>query len=327
MRGIVRGASIVALAIAVDIALAPRVALGEPTHNAAMAEALFREGRELVRAGHYAEACPKFAESQRLDPGTGTLLNLASCYEAISKYASAWGLYREVEALAAREGHRERERFAVTRAKDLESKFGHVTISVEKPAKDLVVSSDGEPLREASWGSAIPMDPGTHVISAAAPGRAPFQKSVEVAALVVVPVRIPELAPAPGPPPPEAATEPKKSVVAPETEAPPPRASVWRPVGWAAVAVGGAALAAGAVAGLVAMSKNEDANANHCNPRDCDARGVELLDSATTIGNLSTGLFIGGAVVAAAGVILVLTAPSAHRTDAAARWPFGPAVF
>ena len=58
--------------------------------NKATAEALFTEGRALATSGKCAEAIPKFQASQKLDPGVGTLLNLAECYEQVGKTASAW---------------------------------------------------------------------------------------------------------------------------------------------------------------------------------------------------------------------------------------------
>src|SRR5579871_2746595 len=54
------------------------------------AESLFRSARAAVDRGDYATACPQFAESQRLDPAPGTLMNLADCEEHLGRVASAW---------------------------------------------------------------------------------------------------------------------------------------------------------------------------------------------------------------------------------------------
>ncbi|HEU4534580.1 MAG TPA: tetratricopeptide repeat protein, partial [Polyangiaceae bacterium] len=53
------------------------------------AEALFREGREAMKRGDLDEACPKFSESQELDPSAGTLLNLALCEQRKGEGARA----------------------------------------------------------------------------------------------------------------------------------------------------------------------------------------------------------------------------------------------
>ncbi len=47
------------------------------------AELLFQEGQQLIKDGKHAAACPKFEQSQKLDPAIGTLLNLAHCYELV----------------------------------------------------------------------------------------------------------------------------------------------------------------------------------------------------------------------------------------------------
>src|SRR5215472_1302913 len=64
------------------------------------AQALFEEGKRLMSEGKYREACAKLADSERLDPGAGTLLNLAACYEKNAQTASAWSTYVEAVTLA-----------------------------------------------------------------------------------------------------------------------------------------------------------------------------------------------------------------------------------
>ena len=52
------------------IFLAP-TAVAQP--SGALAETLFQEGKRLLDAERYAEACVKFEQSQKLDPAVGTL--------------------------------------------------------------------------------------------------------------------------------------------------------------------------------------------------------------------------------------------------------------
>ena len=90
----------------------PAAAQSGGANNRAAAEALFNEGRSLVAGGHYSDACPKFEASQQLDPGLGTLLNLAECYEKLGKTASAWAEYREAIPLARASGSKVRQDLA-----------------------------------------------------------------------------------------------------------------------------------------------------------------------------------------------------------------------
>src|SRR5262245_49529895 len=75
-----------------------------PPDVAAHAEELFRDGKRLMTEGKYAEACPKLAESHRLDPAGGTLLTLGLCHEAEGRTATAWAELKEAAAIGKQTG-------------------------------------------------------------------------------------------------------------------------------------------------------------------------------------------------------------------------------
>ena len=66
--------------------------------DAAAAQALFDHGREAAQRGDWQTACDSFAESQRLDPGVGTLLNWANCEAHRGLVASAWQHFNEADS-------------------------------------------------------------------------------------------------------------------------------------------------------------------------------------------------------------------------------------
>ena len=81
----------------------------------ARAELLFEEGRQLMAAGRYAEACVKLAGSERQDPAVGTLLNLGTCEEKIGDKAGACAHYRTAQQLAQAAGQTDRANFLLAK--------------------------------------------------------------------------------------------------------------------------------------------------------------------------------------------------------------------
>src|SRR5438477_7999701 len=110
---------------------APSTARAGDTHEQQLAQALFDDARRLMEKKRYAEACPKLAESQRLDPGGGTLLNLALCYERLGPIATAWAMYNEALSAAIADRRSEREAFARARIAELAPRLPRLRIELD----------------------------------------------------------------------------------------------------------------------------------------------------------------------------------------------------
>src|SRR5215470_8290283 len=127
--------------------------------QSAEAEALFRDGRSLIKAGNLAPGCDKLAASERLESSVGTLLNLGDCREKLGKLASAWAAFRKAEALARRTGGDERRQAeAERRARLLEPRLANLVIQVGHRIDGLIVRRDDELVDDAVWNTALPVD-------------------------------------------------------------------------------------------------------------------------------------------------------------------------
>jgi hypothetical protein len=229
--------------------------------------ALFQDGRRLVAEARYGEACERFQQSLSLADGIGTRFNLADCWEHLGRTASAQSLFTEVSASATRAGQLDRAKVARERAAALEPRVARLSIEVEEPAQGLTVRRNGGAVPESQWGKALPVDPGSYSVEAAARGFAGFTRTVQVPATAsVVMVTIPKLAATtPGEPERDETTnlEPEPSQLAARPTEPPPPRSVHR-LGAAGLTltllgVGGVAVGTGFL--FKYQSANEDAEA------------------------------------------------------------------
>ena len=301
------------------------------------AEALFQQGRRLMNQGRTAEACARFAESHRLDPATGTLLNLAACHEASGRLALAWAEFQEAVDRARADRRRDREAYARERIAAIEPRLGRITIAIDRAASppDLVVELDGAPVPRDAWGVPIAVDVGPHQLHARRPGRPPWSAAVTLARAgeqleVNVPLaadHLPRAAAAAAAlaPAPVAAAPPAVVPAASTTAAAPTSPAAggglrrWGIVAAAGVTVSG--LVVGALFGARAFDRWEERKRYCAAEVDaCSALAVSAYQDARSYARVSNVAFAVSVVGAAAGAYLIFVRPGEAGVGMAGRW-------
>ncbi len=116
----------------------------------------------------------------------------------------------------------------------------------------------------------------------------------------------------PEPPPGQAQPGPQQGLPPEGGKAGP---SPLRTAGFVAVGVGGAAVIGGVVTGLMAKGKESDAT-DQCLNKVCPDSAGSDFDSASTLATVTNVLLIGGGVIAAAGVGLIIAGGSSSEKTA-----------
>jgi len=304
----------------------------------AAAEVLFQEGRKLLAEGQVSAACDKLKDSFALDPMSGTLLNLAACYEKQGKTATAWARFHNAASLAKSQGKVEQAAEANRRIKALEGDLSYLTITVSEPVPGLEIRRDDLEVSPATYGVQVPVDPGTVQIVAAAPGHKTVKLSVEIGGkhdkrTVAIPKleKGEEAEPAPATAP--APAEPTEPQVRPEKkdkaiqavqhtapEAPPMQQPEIIHDGpgmtpWVIGAIGVAAGAAGGVFGYLATQSNSDAKSLCPTRQNCSKAAMDAADrrdQQALFANIGVGLGIAG--VGTAAIWLLVGGPK-NRDD------------
>jgi serine/threonine-protein kinase len=273
-----------------------------------------------MAAKQFDQACPKFEESQRLDSGIGTMYNLADCWEHSGRTASAWSMFLDAAAAAHVAGQGERERAAKDRAAALEPKLSHLTIQVASVDPGLEVRRDGHPVGQASFATAVPVDPGLHRIDVSAPGKKRFATNIEVGATASVQVQIPKLQNGDG-----MASESSGAV---GTALPAPgsdgaKASRSNVLPYTLIGVGVVGVAVTAVFGLKSRSANSDALAlcpsgAACTQGDIDRHDLLVTDAKSDRTLAIVGLGVSAVSLVTAAIVLA----TGHSAPAASAWNF-----
>jgi hypothetical protein len=282
-----------------------------PQKSATVAEAelLFKRAATHMDAREYEAACPLLERSNALDPSSGTLLNLAECYEQRGLTASAYATFEAAREISTRTGRTDRAEVAELRKRRLEPRLRRlIVVPPNAPSKSLVLQLDGKPLDRTRWNVPVPVDPGVHSIRASAdalPDYATRVPAPEAGTTTTVP--IPLKTPAP--------SEQNKG----------PELDGQRMGAIAFGVLGAAGVVTGTVFGLRSQSKHEESD-EYCTGSRCrDSRGVTLMEDARTAGTVSTVSFIVGGIGLGTAAVLWFARPFG-REAAAVEVGVGPAA-
>lgn len=285
----------------------------EPTQ----ADALFREGRALLDAKRYDEACPKLAESQRLEPGAGTLLALAMCHEGQGKTATASTELKHASELGRRVGRNDLASAADRRARALEASIPHLLVHLPSNAEGYRVRCDGEALTSEAEAPHA-MDPGEHKVEVAADGKMTRSYVVRITGAGTTEIVVERLedvptakAPAASPP----APKPIIVEVPVSRPSPPPESDnggAQRTTGVVLIGAGIIGLGVGAYFGGRALSESSQAKKICPSSAGCeDGEAQALNDNAKSSFKASVVSLAAGTGAITIGAIVYFLAPKA----------------
>lgn len=295
------GLVMVALALAADPAGAQS--------NTAAAVALFDEGRAALQRGELDLACAKFQESNRIGPAIGTTFNLANCEEQRGRLATAWVLFRQVVGQMRPDDPR--VPVASEHIASLEKRVPRVVfVADERTPLGTRVRVGETELGSASFGSAIPLDPGKHEAIVRSPGRAPRALTFTLAPEETRTLSL-------TPPTTKPATNARVAPDTAKSEGQDDRVLGLKRSNAVLIAggIGAAGLVVGAVAGLVGLNAESTGNqlCSH-ETRSCPQKGYDANQRAKSMAIVSTVGFAIGILGGGAATYLYVSGPTSDST-------------
>jgi hypothetical protein len=252
--------------------------------------------RALVKTGHLVEGQERYLKVARLSPSGGAL--------EVQKKAQA-DASADLVALAPR--------------------VPEVIVGFDKaPASDVSLTIDGKPLPALLADESCPINPGVHKISATYKGRS-SETVIEIAEGEHRRVSLHlDQSGSSGTSPVQASSESAIRDRSGETQGAPANrtgGSSQRTIAWATVAVGGAGIALGAVTGAMALARRSDLDGSGlCSASQCGPSEQSTVSSYNSLRTVSEVGFIAGGLVAATGLVVLLTSPRAEAPGNASLW-------
>jgi hypothetical protein len=290
------------------------------------AKLYFRNGVELIQANppNYQDAYYQFKLAYEKSGSWKVLGNLGLCALKLERDGEALDAYTEYLNTGGKQVDPE-ERKALERDSLLisgNSAVVNVTSDVVDAA--LVDARAGSNVPPQSYKLAVGalsmrLRAGTHTLTASTSDGHQLRWEVTITPGQTLEHRFDfAAAAAPAPvvaPVPAAQPAPVLPASLPEQNPEPHHGGALRTVGFVGLGVGGAAIVGGVITGLMAKSKESSAT-DQCHARVCPTKAESDFDSAHSLATVTNVLFIGGGVLAAAGVTLVIVGGKSSNADA-----------
>lgn len=310
-------AASLALSLAAPVVLEAPLAYAQDAAAIAKARETYREGIASEAAGKWEQALAQFKSVALVKSTAQVRYHIGFCQEKIGQYVDALGSYRLALHEAIEAKAKDVQKATQDRISALEPKIPKLTIHRGDGAQVAEVTMDGLQLGAASVGTAIPANPGPHVIKATAPGRKDFTAELTLAdgETKTVELVLPEAAVAddkPASPPPQQVV-----VVEQPKDAVPAKTS---PVKIAGFVIGGAGLVSLGVS-AVFFAKRASAISDldavcGADRQSCPASAATTRDSGQSAATISTATFIAGLGGLAIGTVMILAAPKPKAPEA-----------
>ncbi len=315
-----------ALALVIAGALWARSSGAQVSSDAAKAEALSSEGRQLLEQGNWKDGCVKLRAALDLDPTVRTLFNLGSCSDYDGKLLLARERYSQAEVMNAGDPDpvQKAQRATMIRdaLRDLDARIPKLRIQVLPPAVDARVVVDGKELVPEERDRPVLVEAGEHRIEVTAKGYRPVSTTetvdVDNAAkpkeVVLTLVEEPPSAapPTSAPEPAPVAPAPNRRADGGSTDPDSETSDVGRGQRIGGAIVGGAGalgLVGAALFGVQFLSKRSDI-LDECDSNNvCTPKALTLRDEAADARTTAYVLLGVGAAATIGGVVLYATAP------------------
>ncbi len=277
------------------------------------ARELALEGIRLLDADQPEEALVKLEQAESTFHAPPHLLYIARAQRRLGRLVDAHRTLVKVMAEDVLDGappaFAKAKQDAVVEATDLATKVPSLTIEVTGGARPISVAVDGTPIPSSHLSYPVAVVAGAHeVVASDGEGRR-RSKTVEASTAGVKVAVVLDF---------DAAT-PSELPVGPDPE---PTGDVhvssdgsFPIVGTILISLGAAAIVGGAITGALTLTEAGDIKES-CNQNVCPPDLEDDADGAKTLGHLSTGLFIAGGVVAAAGIVVLVVELSEGDDDA-----------